>query len=447
MVAISLVVLLAAAGLVIDAGMAYLVKARLNAAVDSAALAGARAVPDGSTQAEQIASAKAAAATYFAANIPSSYMLSKPSLLSTNVTFNGGMATIDVTAEAPMPVSLMQVMGFTSLKPMAAAQTIRRDLDMALVIDASASLSSSGPNVRSSAKTFLNKFNVTQDRVSLIHFGYGAEVDNAINLTARGFNRTAMLSNIDKINFDGNTASVEGMWHARNQLNSIATPNRSVMRVIVFFSDGLPNALGAYMPFTNTSDCTNSSGAIAGVLDAGMGGLNNLGDSSYNSLGGTCVVNRQYYYNYNYYAATKLPSWYNAHNDPKNPNDPAKREFPIVTSAANYRPVTADLSTQNNAAYNITRAARNLPEMVAAKAREEGIIVFTLGLGADLRTKSAIDGEIGEDMLKCMANVADGPSRCYKPAQPVGMYCYAATEADLTPCFSRLASAILRISK
>jgi len=27
------------------------------------------------------------------------------------------------------------------------------------------------------------------------------------------------------------------------------------------------------------------------------------------------------------------------------------------------------------------------------------------------------------------------------------MYCYAATGADLTPCFSRLASAILRISK
>jgi hypothetical protein len=27
------------------------------------------------------------------------------------------------------------------------------------------------------------------------------------------------------------------------------------------------------------------------------------------------------------------------------------------------------------------------------------------------------------------------------------MYCYAATDADLTPCFSKLASAILRITK
>ena len=73
--------------------------------------------------------------------------------------------------------------------------------------------------------------------------------------------------------------------------------------------------------------------------------------------------------------------------------------------------------------------------------------MFTLGMGSDLKAKSGADGEVGETVLKCMANVADGPARCYDPAKPVGMYCYAATTADLTPCFSRLASAILRISK
>lgn len=438
MVALSMVILLGAVGLVVDAGLAYLVKARLNAAVDSAALAGARAVTDGTTQAAQIASAQAAAATFFAANIPTSYMLSKPKLLSTNVTFNGGMATIEVTAEAPLPVSFMQVLGFTSLKPVAYAQTIRKDLDMAFVIDTSQSLLSSASTVRSSAKSFLNKFNISQDRVTLIHFGWGAEVDNPINTTARGFNRSSMFSNIDKLNFDANTGSVEGMWNARDQLNSIATSNRSTLRVIVFFSDGLPNAMGVNLPFNNASDCGK-----AGVLDAGMGGLYRLDDSSGTSLGGTCVVKRPYYFGTSYYAATRLPDYYNAHNDA------SKREFPIVTASApgSYRSVTNDISSQNAANLNITRAARNLPEMIAAKAREEGAVVFTLGLGADLRNKSPIDGEVGEDMLKCMANVPDGPSRCYKPSQPVGMYCYAATDADLTPCFSRLASAILRISK
>jgi hypothetical protein len=29
----------------------------------------------------------------------------------------------------------------------------------------------------------------------------------------------------------------------------------------------------------------------------------------------------------------------------------------------------------------------------------------------------------------------------------MGVYCYAATQADLTPCFGKLASAIMRITK
>lgn len=440
MVAISLVVLLAAAGLVIDAGMAYLVKARLNAAVDSAALAGARAVPDGSTQAEQIASAKAAAATYFAANIPSSYMLSKPSLLSTNVTFNGGMATIDVTAEAPMPVSLMQVVGFTELSPRAYAQTIRRDLDMAFVIDTSGSLKSVGANVKASAKTFLNKFNVTQDRVSLIHFAYGAEVDNAIKTTARGFDRASMLSKIDGMIFNGGTNSAEGMWNARDQLNSIATANRSVMRVIVFFSDGAPTALASYYNFRPNSPCTT-----AGVIESqNHSGLFKIDDSDGVYLPINCRLDR-YGANYPNQVLASLPGWYNAHNDPLNPNDPAKREFPIVTSTP--RRVNSDVSTVDILEQNIDRASRNVVEAIAAKARDEGIYVFTLGMGASLKAPSGVDNEIGENVLKCMANVADAPSGCYNPAKRVGMYCYAATEADLTPCFSRLASAILRISK
>jgi len=61
-------------------------------------------------------------------------------------------------------------MGFSSLTPTAYAQTIRRDLDMAFVVDTSGSLSGQAATVRASAKSFLNKFNATQDRVSLNHW-------------------------------------------------------------------------------------------------------------------------------------------------------------------------------------------------------------------------------------------------------------------------------------
>ncbi|MFC3468488.1 VWA domain-containing protein [Massilia oculi] len=444
MVAIAMLVLLGVVGLTIDAGLAYLIKARLNAAVDSAALAGARAVTTGNNQAEQTASARAAAADFFAANIPTNYLLSAPRILSTNVTFKGGQAIIDVEADAKMPVSIMQVIGFESLTPVAAAQTIRNDLDMALVIDTSGSLSASATTVRNSAKSFLNKFNVTQDRVALVHFASGAETDVPFNLSARGFNRTLMTTKINSYAFTGGTASVEGMWNAREQLNLVPLANRSTMRVIVFFSDGAPTALGTFLAFTNTSDCKDLLGkSIAGTIDSAGAtyGLSKLDDSDNVIVKENCRVLRN-----GVYTARRLPDWYNAHNDGAKPDDITKREFPIVTTLP--RAVTADISSAALFSRNVDLASRNLAEAIASNVRDQGIVVFTLGMGAALKSTGAHDtANTGEMVLKCMANAVDAPKRCQNANQPVGMYCYAATDADLTPCFSRLASAILRISK
>ncbi|MEF9929852.1 MAG: VWA domain-containing protein [Massilia sp.] len=435
MVAVSMFVLLAVVGLCVDAGLAYLVKARLNAAVDSAALAGARAVTTGNNQTEQIASARAAAADFFAANIPSNYLLSSPRIISTNVTFNGGQATIDVKAEAPMPVSIMQIMKFTSLTPVAAAQTIRNDLDMALVIDTSGSLKNSATTVQASAKSFLSKFNVTQDRVALIHFASGVEMDNAINTSARGFNRPSMNSKINSYLFTGGTSSFEGMWKAREQLNSVPLSSRSTMRVIVFFSDGAPTSFGSYLTFNTPTDCTRA-GSVDRVLKEG--GLGNLGSSDLEILSEGCKTWRMVN-NREQPAVRRLPDWYNARPE-------SVREFPIVTTTP--RVVTADISTPTLFEANVLRASRNLAESIAVKTRSEGIYVFTLGFGPGLKEAFASDTSTnGEMIMKCMANTADALPRCRRPDQPVGMYCYAATDNDLTPCFSRLASAILRITK
>jgi len=442
MVAISMIVLLGVAGLAIDAGLAYLVKARLNAAVDSAALAGARAVTTGNNQAEQAASARAAAQDFFTANIPTNYLLSAPQILRTNVTFKGGQAIIDVVADAKMPVSIMQVMGFQSLTPVAAAQTIRNDLDMALVIDTSGSLEGSASTVRASAKSFLSKFNVTQDRVALVHFASGAVTDVPIKTTGRGFDRTTMTSKINAFPFADGTASIEGMWNAREQLNLVPLASRSTMRVIVFFSDGAPSAFGSYMTFNNAADCKDTLGrGIPGTMDsAGPSyGLSRMEISENDVIKESCKLYRN-----NAYTVKSLPDWYNAHNDPKSPNDPARREIALVTKYP--REVTSDLNG-NTYRRNVERASRNLAEAIASSTRDQGIVVFTLGMGAKLKTAGEFDADTGEMILKCMANSVDAPKRCQNAAQPVGMYCYAATDADLTPCFSRLASAILRITQ
>jgi len=82
-----------------------------------------------------------------------------------------------------------------------------------------------------------------------------APTDFPISTLTRGFNRTSMLKTVDSFSFTGGTASVEGMWNAREQLNSIPLVNRSAQRVIVFFSDGDPTAFGSYITFADLTPC------------------------------------------------------------------------------------------------------------------------------------------------------------------------------------------------
>lgn len=435
--------LLGAVGLAIDSGMGYIAKAKLNAAIDSAGIAAARAVTQGADQSSQAAAAKTAAREFFNANYKSGYLGSSPTFNDPVVTFDKGKVTIDLAASAIVPVSFTRVMGFTQLDVHATSQTVRKDLDLAFVMDTSGSLSGSANAVRASGVAFLNQFSITTDRVALMHFSYGAVVDDAINPVARGFNRASMTTHINAFSFTGSTNSSEGLWNARNQLNSITPINRSTLRVIVFFSDGSPNSFASYFPFKTASDC-GTAGTITtgdGTTASNTSGLYQINKVN-TQLSGKCATNG------NPTIASKianLPDLYNAHNLASNPNDPTKQEFKIVTSSP--RVVVNDVSSQAAAWRNVNRASRNLAESMASKSRDEGIFVFTLGLGSELLSKNGPDGEKGQDLLKCMANVPDALPRCYNPAKPVGVYCYAATENDLKPCFSRLASEILRLTR
>jgi len=443
LVVLSMTAVLAAMGLAFSAGMSYIVKAKLNAATDAAGLAAARAVSVGINESEQRANAKDAAQRFFTANFPANYMMSTATLNDTQVTFNRGEVTINVSASATMPVSFFGGTATSSMSPGVITETKRKDLDMVVALDTSGSLLNQGANVRSSATTFLNQFNQDTDRVGLLHFAYGAVVDVPIRPTARGFDRKLMTQKIGAYYFDGSTASAEGMYNAREQINSVPETNlnRSNLRVIVFFSDGAPNSFGTYLTWKKTSDC-NAPGTITTDDDGAgePGGLYKL-DQQKDDVGGTCTPETLPSYTRDILRnrASELPLWYNGHvTDYAKRNDPG--EFKVITSSP--RAVTKEITYAN-----VNRAARNLVEAMASKSRDEGIYVFTLGLGSALKAGSGVDGEKGEDTLKCMANSTDAPSRCFNATKPVGVYCYAATQADLTPCFSKLASAILRISK
>lgn len=432
MVALSAVVLIASVGLAIDSALGYFVKAKLNAAVDAASLAAARGVTAGSSEEAQRASARRSARDFFDINYPDHFLLSTPTLDPVDVTFDRGTVTIDVSASASLPVSLMGVLGFKTLNVAASAQTIRKDLDMVLVMDTSRSLENNADAVRAAGKSFLNKFNSTVDRVGLLHFASEAQIDVPIRQVERGFDRGGMTmkgGKIDQFTFVGGTNSSAGMFQARKQLNDIAQVDRSSLRVIVFFSDGSPAAFSAYFP--NKDNKCEEAGGLATfpkLQNPALAGLYRMKVSDSLQYG-DCAASQ----------ITALPAWYNANNDA------ARREFPIVTNTP--RVVTASTASAQAQWTNVHRASRNLVEAMAAKARQEGIFVFTLGMGASLKTREGPDNELGEDLLRCLANTTDAKAACRKPAEPVGLYCYAATESELSPCFTRLASAILRISR
>ncbi|AKU20339.1 vWA domain-containing protein [Massilia sp. NR 4-1] len=434
--ALLLPILIGAIGLAIDSGVGYLLRARLSSAVDAAGVAAARAVTQGATQADQIASAKQAARRFFDANIADGYLGSTLTWNDPAITFDHGAITIDTSAQASVKVSLMQVLGFNLLQVNAQAQTIRKDLDLAFVVDTTGSLSSVAAQVRTSAQSFLSMFNVDTDRISLIHFSVGGVVDVPFKADqSRGFDRTTMNTKIQNYSFGATTNYSEGLWQARDQLNRvILAANRSTLRVIVFFSDGAPNAFASYFTFKNTGNCALPGTIATGDTQTGNPtGLFRY-DVQNQQLSGNCYQGNNIL---SYLTSTAIPPWYNAH-------DAADQEFPLVPNPSGMRSVTSTPSWTN-----INRAARNLAESMADKSRAEGIYVFTLGLGAAARATTGPDGETGEVLLKNMAHTVDSTkySLPQYANQPVGEYCWAATAADLQPCFAQLASQILKISR
>ncbi|CAE6754297.1 MULTISPECIES: VWA domain-containing protein [Paraburkholderia] len=435
LVAVSLVALLGIVGLAIDSGLGYMIRARLDAATDGAVVAAGQAVTRGNNKSEQTTNATQAANAFFAANYPAGFLGSTATAGTPSVVFDSkGTVTIGMSAQAQVPVTFMQTLGFKVLNVSASSQAIRKTLDMAFVIDTTGSMGTDPtepPVVRANAISFLNSFDITNDRVALMHFAYGTIIDTPFKPdSARGFERATMTSQIQKYSFSGSTNSSEAFWNARNQLNQLTNP--SSLRVIVFFSDGAPNSFASAFTFAKKAKaCNNLVGTIASPDSKGkMSGLWRY-DQLQTAFSSPCYDSDLEGDSSSFIPS--LPAYYNAHN-------PTDTTFPIITNSP--RVVTAAVTYQN-----VNRASRNLLEAMAADARNNNIYVFTLGLGQPLVQPAGPDNELGQDVLKCMANTPDSLPRCYNPKQPVGVYCHAATPADLAPCFSQLASQILRISQ
>jgi Flp pilus assembly protein TadG len=263
--AIALVVLTAFCGLAVDATVLFLVQAKLSAATDAAALAGARSVNLGSTQAAAQNSALGAAETFFVANFPNGYLgsqtITMPAVGSNNANYTAtftqsnatGLITVAVNTSVQAPVYFMRILGFNNMTVNAVGTASRRALVMMLVLDISSSMGngagSSCEAMIAAAQSFVTMFS-PYDEIGLITFNLTATLNEAPT-TTHGVG-SALYNDIGAITCGSNTNTISAMDMAYQQIKATGLP--LALNTIVLFTDGSPNGITANFPARTLAD-------------------------------------------------------------------------------------------------------------------------------------------------------------------------------------------------
>ena len=247
----SMVLLIPSAGLAVDAALLYYTKARLQGAVDGAALGAARALSLGDSPTVQTANAKQDAVNWFYANFPSTlWGTSNTQMDQSMVTVaddpnNPHLRNVTVTANTTVPTIFMRWFNMNSTVVAALGTASRRDVAAMLVIDRSGSMTNSNgcTNMRAAAKLFTGQFAAGRDQIGMVEFGDTAWVDSSPTTnfqTVLGYNSGSSSGNglIDTINCNDNTNTSQALSLAYNELYKMSLPG--AFNFLMFFTDGIP---------------------------------------------------------------------------------------------------------------------------------------------------------------------------------------------------------------
>jgi Flp pilus assembly protein TadG len=168
-------------GIAVDTSVAYNVRSKMAAAVDAAALAGARAWASPNRDAD--------IQNFFSANFKSGYMGSV--VEPVDIVVNNQDRTVTVTANATIPTFFMSVLGTDSIEIEASAQATlsSRDVEVALVLDVTGSMASSNRinDLKSASHELIDI--VVQDlqdpfrsRVAIVPYSNGVNVGSYADL-------------------------------------------------------------------------------------------------------------------------------------------------------------------------------------------------------------------------------------------------------------------------
>jgi Flp pilus assembly protein TadG len=263
--ALMLIATIATVGLAVDVGTIYLIKARLSAAVDAAALAAGRSVNLANTVPQAQAQATAAAKQFFSANFPAGYLnsIGTPTVTPTftEVTdANGnptGVLNISVTASAQAPTYFMNIFHVSSITVSDSGTASRRGLVLMLVLDQSSSMNTAADPVtgltacqamKQAAQNFITLFS-PYDYVGLVTFDITAHL---VYAPSTNYGNGTLNADIGAIVCQSNTNTVSALELAYQQIKTVNLP--LAKNTLMLFTDGSPNGVSAQFPLRTQLD-------------------------------------------------------------------------------------------------------------------------------------------------------------------------------------------------
>ncbi|MEN8144349.1 MAG: VWA domain-containing protein [Gemmatimonadota bacterium] len=386
MVAVSMVMLLAVTGLALDSGRAFVRQTRLARAVDASVLTGARTLRAGKREARLQALASMAA-NGFPDGVGSIQLAPK---FGTN---GLGEQTVTMTATQPMPTILMRVLGRDEVTVAATATAAVPPVDMVLVLDQSGSLNAANAwdDVQNASWNFVRQFDESLDQVGLVSFQIRGTNRFSMNSPFKGAIRNVIFHSGMKS--AGDTNAQEALRLALQQFQGPAPRARSA-KVVVFFTDGRPTAFRANIL---------GSDRMMAVFKEQKGFL------------------RGYF------------------NDPDNlPTDEIARPPDPWKADGCWREASCGPWDEKS----VRRAARELSIAMADRIRDEGIFIYSIGLGNPASSDPLLVPDL--DYLRLIAN-EDGRA---DPDQPAGKAFFAPSAVQLNDVFNLLAQDLfVRLSK
>jgi hypothetical protein len=259
-----LIFVIGCVGLAVDVGTIYMIRARLVAAVDAAALAAGRSVNLSETVSQATTAATTTANQFFAANFPTGYFnsLGSPTVtpsFTQEADGNGnptGVLDISVTASVTAPTYFMNIFNVHSISVSDIGTASRRGVVLVLVLDQSSSMNTAADPVSGltacqamvqAAGNFVNLFSAF-DYIGVLPFDITAHTtNNGITGGTPPTQSHALVSTlISNITCNSNTNTISAINQAYQWIKS--ANQQLALNSIVLFTDGSPNGITANFP-------------------------------------------------------------------------------------------------------------------------------------------------------------------------------------------------------